>query len=112
MDDIRQMAAMAALNKMLKSGHFSISTVREIAEMMEIVPDPEAMATLRPLHCVDYADMPSELYAQLPAIVQKALSGSPVFQFELKRGPDPLALQAEQPKPSGLVRRLLGGRHG
>ncbi|MET3652509.1 hypothetical protein [Dyella japonica] len=112
MDNVRQMAAMAALNKMLRQGHFSVSVVRDIASMFDIVPDPEAMAILKPLHCVDYAEMPRELYAALPGLVQKALSGSPIFQFELKHGPEPLALAAGAGRGRGLFRKLLGGADG
>jgi hypothetical protein len=80
--------------------------------MFDIVPDQEAMAILVPLHCVNYADMPRELYAALPGIIQRALSGSPVFQFELKRGPSPLDLTHAAPAKPGLVRRLFGGSNG
>ncbi|MDR3446660.1 hypothetical protein [Dyella sp.] len=107
-DSIRQMTALAALNKMLKQGHFSICTVREIATMYGITADPEAMAILQPLHCVNYADMPRELYATLPALIQKALSGDQVFQFELKRGPEPIALSLGELQKRGVFKRLLG----
>lgn len=91
MTDLKHQAALAALNKMMRDGHFSICTIDNIAKMLDVIPDPAAYATLRPLHCVDYSDMPRELYASLPTLIQQALSGAPVFQFQLSQ-PEPLNL--------------------
>jgi len=88
MTDLRVLTAKAALNKMFKGNHFSICPIRELADMFCIRPDPEAMSILAPLHCVDYKDMPQELHDALPDLVKQALSGTPIFQFEVKRGPD------------------------
>ncbi len=108
MTDIRQITALAALNTMLKQKHFSICTIRELVTMFDVVPDAEAMKVLTPLHCVNYADMPPELYAALPSIIERALSGSPLFQFELKREAERPTLVIEGQKKPGLIQRPLG----
>lgn len=106
--DIKALSAMTALNEMFKGKHFSICTVNECATLFGVVPDRECMEILRPLHCVDYAAMPRELYTQLPGLVQQALQGTPVYQFEMKMQ-QPDATFALEQKPS-FLRRLLS--HG
>jgi hypothetical protein len=110
MDDLKQQAAIAALNKMMSQGHFSICTIDTIAKMLGITPEPESYAVLRTLHCVDYTAMPRDLYASLPNIIQTALSGHQVFQFALRSPPaTQLALIQPLPKPK-LLQRLF--HHG
>lgn len=106
METMKSLAAMTALNKMFKAGHFSICTVEQVAKLLDVIPDREAMLILRPLHCVDYADMPRELYKELPAIVQQALQGTPVYQFEVKQVDAAFALEQ---KPSFFKRLLSHG---
>ena len=109
--DIKQMTAITALNAMMRSKHFSICTIREIATMLDVTPDREAMSVLQNLHCVDYSAMPRELVASLPALIQKALSGHDVFQFDLKKRDEfPVISMMVEEKPRGLLQRVFGGK--
>ncbi|EIL99109.1 hypothetical protein [Rhodanobacter thiooxydans] len=110
MDDIKQQVAITALNKMMSQGHFSICTIDQIAKMLDITPDPEAYAVLRPLHCIDYATMPRDLYARLPDLIQAALSGQKVFQFELRSPPATQLVLIQGPAKPKLLQRLF--HHG
>lgn len=109
MADLKQQAAVSALNKMMAGGHFNICTVREIAEMFGVMAEPEAMSILKTLHCVDFNKMPRELYASIPALIQRALSGAQAFQFDLRVGPEVPLLDGmlERKKPS-LLGRIFG----
>ncbi|MFK2904540.1 hypothetical protein ISP17_11240 [Dyella ginsengisoli] len=121
MIDLKQQAALTALNEMMRGKHFSICTLDKVADLLNVHPDPEAYRTLRALHCIDYAAMPRDLYASLPSLIQQALSGREVFQFDV-RPPAPLQLAAangarpgevvmiDEPKRPSLLRRMLG--HG
>lgn len=91
MADLKQQAALTALNEMLRGKHFNICTIDRVADLLDVHVDPDAYRTLRPLHCIDYAAMPRELYASLPGLIQQALSGREVFQFDV-RPPAPLHL--------------------
>ncbi len=110
MDDLKQQAAIAALNQMMSKGHFSICTIDTIASMLGITPDPDAYALLRTLHCVDYTAMPRDLYARLPDLIQAALSGHQVFQFALRSPPAGQIVLIEQPTKPGMLQRLF--HHG
>lgn len=112
MEDLRILTAKVALNKLFKQGHFSICVVRELAELFNVLPNPEAMRLLQPLHCINYADMPAELYTKLPEIVQTALAGTPVFQFEVRKEDAKFALEMapamEAEKKPSFLKRFLG----
>lgn len=82
MDRLQELAAMAALNKMFKDGHFSICTIRNIAEMTKVSLGGRAYEILCTLHCVDYANMGRELREALPGLVRECLSLSPIYEFE------------------------------
>lgn len=107
--------AIAALNKMLRQRYFDICTIDSVAKMLGVNPRSESYAILRPLHCVDYADMSASLKAKLPALIADCLGEPPMFQFTL---PTKVVTQAmvivpvaetptytEQNKP-GLFKRL------
>lgn len=82
MDNLQELAAMAALNKMFKDGHFSICTIRSIAEMTKVSLGGRAYDILHTLHCVDYGNMQPELREALPGLVRECLSLSPIYEFE------------------------------
>lgn len=73
MSDIKVLAAEAALQKMLKGGHFSICTIDKIVEMLSIKPAREEYDILSTLHCVDYNQMQPELLEQLPTLIMRVL---------------------------------------
>lgn len=109
--------AATALNKMFRGHHFSICAVTEVAAMLGIHPEAEAMRLLQPLHCVNWADMPRELRNQVPVLVEQALAGG--FQaFEIRaQQPSSRAIEvvgevvgASQGARRPLFRRIFGGR--
>jgi hypothetical protein len=109
MSDLKQMAALAALNKMMSGGYFDICTIDSIIKMLGVTADPDAYTTLRAIHCVHFDKMPRELYASIPALIQRVLSGAQVFQFELRAGPDvPLLSGLIEQKKKPLLMRILG----
>jgi hypothetical protein len=110
MDDIKQLAAITALNKMMSEGHFSICTIDTITKMLGITPEPEAYAVLRTLHCIDYTAMPRDLYARLPDLIQAALSGHQVFQFALRAPASQQITLIQPPAKPKLLQRLF--HHG
>lgn len=79
MTQLQLMAAEAALAKMVSDKRFSICTIDTIADMMGLVPDREAYAMLRTLHCVSFDQMRPELLAALPDLIAKVLQ-SPTFE--------------------------------
>lgn len=110
MTDLRVLSAKAALNKMFSGHYFDICTVDKVIKMFEVVPDPEVMKVLNTLHCVHYNTMDRELYRALPSLVQQALNGTPVFQFEVVEQTSNLPLLSVQTPRKGLIARLLGQR--
>ncbi|MFM7012548.1 MAG: hypothetical protein ACKO0Z_24995, partial [Betaproteobacteria bacterium] len=56
----RRLVVETALNKLLTSKHFSICTVNSILEVMSLPRKSQAYTALCALHCIDYADMPSD----------------------------------------------------
>jgi hypothetical protein len=113
MADPKVMIAATALNKMFRGNHFSICTVTEVASMLGIHPEAEAMRMLQPLHCVHWSDMPPELRNQVPALVEQALAGGfQAFQVQiLQPGSSALAvIDASPATRRPLMRRIFGGR--
>lgn len=82
MDTTQELAAKAALNKMMKDGHFSICTIDSILKMAKIVPDRRAYEILHTLHCVNFKDMPRELYQQIPTLIRECLQCQIMYEFE------------------------------
>ncbi len=79
MGDFRLMAVQAALNKMVTQGYFDITTIDNIAKLMELVPDRKQYTELRLLHCVHYDQMPAEMISMLPEKIM-ALLRSPTLE--------------------------------
>lgn len=110
MDNIKQLAALTALNEMFAKGHFSISTIDSVATMLGVDPKGDAYNTLRPLHCIDYAKMPAALREEIPRLVKDCLGVQPFFQYT----PQDLRATGVQvdanPRRGGLLRLLGPGR--
>lgn len=104
-DEIKQRAALVALNAMMKKGWMDICTINQVAEMLEVQPDKQAHDVLRSLHCVHFDQMPRDLHQEIPALIQRALCGADVFQFEL-RSAQPIPLRIEPKRP--LLLRVFG----
>lgn len=82
MNNLQELAAIAALNKMFKQGHFDICTIRSVAEMLHVTLGGEAYCVLHTLHCVDFADMPTELREAIPGLIRECLALSPIYEFD------------------------------
>lgn len=76
--DLKLLAAQAALTKMVSQSYFSICSIDKIVEMLGVKPDREAYAILSALHCVDYNQMPPELFQELPNLIARIVQ-SPSF---------------------------------
>lgn len=115
MSDLKQLAALTALNNMLQDSSPSICTIDQVGKMLGVDPKRagDSYEVLRTLHCVNYSKMPRELRDSIPRMVQECLGVEPTFQFAsdaLEKARAVVAqIQAEPPAPSrGLVRRLFG----
>lgn len=71
--DLKQLIAATALKNMFQGNYFDYSCVQEVAKMLGIKPNAEAMDMLHPLHCVHWTKMPRELFQQMPGLISKAL---------------------------------------
>ncbi|WCD79191.1 hypothetical protein [Pseudomonas sp. TUM22785] len=78
MQDIRLLAAQAALTKLFSDSYFSISAIDNICTMMGIKPNMSAHQVLRTLHCVEYSQMSPELLNAIPGLIHTILQ-SPSF---------------------------------
>lgn len=75
-NDLKLLAAKAALDKMFKDGYFSISTIDRIADMLSVHVKGETYSMLHTLHCVHYKDMDPYLLEQLPMLIMKVFGSS------------------------------------
>lgn len=78
MDEIKMMAAEAALRKMVSGNYFDICTIDNIIKMLELIPDRTVYSVLKSQHCVHYNQMPDRLLKQLPELIAAVLA-SPAF---------------------------------
>lgn len=82
MDKIALLAAKAALKKLFDQGHFSITTINEVAAALGLPkPSGRSYLILRSLHCVDYSDMEPELRKQLVPMIADCLGDGVGGQF-------------------------------
>lgn len=58
---LRGLVVEAGLRHLFKRDYFDICQLESCVKAASIVPDGETMRLLRPLHCMDYADMKPEL---------------------------------------------------
>ena len=80
-DKLKQMAAMAALNKMMKQGHFSICAIDSVGKVLGVSVQCESYSILNALHCVDFSDMQPELRNAIPELINKCIGGGLIYQF-------------------------------
>lgn len=82
LNDLRKLAAMTSLNKLMKQRHFDICTIRDVGDLLGIpVRNTEEYKILETLHCVDYSEMPPQLRDAIPRMVKKILDLPAVYQF-------------------------------
>lgn len=108
MDDLKQLAAMTALNKMLASHYFDITTIDRIGDMLSINPRGEAYTVLRTIHCVHYDEMPKPLRDAIPDLIRQCLGVETIYRFETLQ--QQVIDVTPAPKRGGFMRLLGGGR--
>lgn len=110
MNDLKQLAAITALNAMMDKGWLDICTIDQVANMMGVNPKGGAYSILRPLHCVHFDKMPAELRKELPNLIRQCLAAEPTFQFELPRGRAVSTVAISSPAENqerGILARLV-----
>mgnify|MGYP003575110064 CR=1 FL=1 len=104
--DLKQLAAVTALNEMMAGSHFSICTIDRIATMLSVNVKGEAYEVLHTLHCINWAKMPQELREAVPGLIKECLGFAPVYQFKTVQ---PEVIDVMPSRKSGFL-KLLGGR--
>lgn len=98
------LSVLTALNKMMSGEHFSICTVDEAAKTPGTMPAGAAYKILRPLHCVKWVDMPEELRAAVPKLIERCLR-VPAYQFQITEVTPEQAARVQ----AGTIRLLTRG---
>lgn len=107
--------ALVALNRMFQKGHMDICAIRDVAAILKVNPEAETFAQLRALHCVDWKDMPRDLYRKIPDMIKTCLGGEVTHRFVLaddepKMNLTTVAIAETRPEPKRpLLSRWLGG---
>lgn len=81
-DQAAVLSVLTALNKMMRASHFDICTLDAAIKVLRTVPDGRAYDVLRPLHCINWRDMPPELRAAVPGLIERCIS-VPAYQFQV-----------------------------
>lgn len=105
MNDLKKMAAMTALNNMLADHHFNICAIDSVCKLLGVPASGEAYNLLRTLHCIDYAEMPQELRAAIPSLIEQILGVQPAYQFKTL-GNQVMDVNAAPTKAGGLLQML------
>ena len=117
--DLKELAAVTALNAMMAKGWMDICTIRSVAEMLGRDPRGDALEILRSLHCINFNQMPKELRDEIPRLIEQCLNCAPTHRFTTVRQQrvidiTPPVAPAEAPREDaprrGLMRLLWGGR--
>lgn len=109
MDDLKQLAAVTAINHMLTERHFSICTIDKVGNLLNVKPAGDAYNILSSVHCMDYAKMPAQLREAIPSLIQSCLGVETIFQFaDLKQ--KVIDLNTVTPQKPGLLRVLGFGK--
>lgn len=112
-EDLKTIAALTALNHMLRENHFSVCTIDRVAKMLNVQPRGEAYNILASLHCISYGNMPAELRDAIPDLIRECLNVPATFQFEaLHRQPLRIVTVENDaaPKRSVWARLLTGAK--
>lgn len=117
--DLKELAAVTALNAMMAKGWMDICTIRSVAEMLGRDPRGDAFGILHSLHCIHFDKMPPALRDAIPALIEQCLDCAPTHRFTTVQRhrviditPPAAAREPEragEPR-RGLLRLLWGGR--
>lgn len=81
MTDYKTLAAEAALNKMMRDGHVSVCTLRDVGTLLGAdVRGAQVYPILATLHCVSFNGMAPELRDAIPDMIRECLN-MPSYQF-------------------------------
>lgn len=81
--DLRELAAVTALNAMMAKGWMDICTIRSVAEMLGRDPRGDAFGILHSLHCIHFDKMPPALRDAIPALIEQCLDCAPTHRFTI-----------------------------
>lgn len=79
---LSHLSVLTSLNKMMTGNHFDICTLDAAIRVLRVVPNGKAYEILRPLHCINWKDMPTELREAVPKLIERCLS-VPAHQFQI-----------------------------
>lgn len=82
MNDLKELAAMTALNNTLRSSYFDICAVDKVAKLLDVNPRGEAYDMLHALHCIHYDKMPPQLCEAIPDLIKQCLGREITYQFQ------------------------------
>lgn len=83
MDELKELAALTALNNMMEKGYLDVSCIRNVGELLGIKPEQHrSWLILQPLHCMNFNKMPKALQEAIPQLVQDVLGVSPTYTFK------------------------------
>ena len=71
--ETKRLVVEVAINRLFTERHFSICSLDKLIELTGAQHGSDAYRLLRPLHCMDWADMPPELRERVPLLVREAL---------------------------------------
>lgn len=102
MSDLKQMAAVTALNEMMSGSHFNVCTIDRIATMLQVNPKGEAYEVLHTLHCINWDKMPQELREAVPDLIRQCIGVGPIYKFKT------MEQEVIDVSPARKLLRLLG----
>jgi hypothetical protein len=106
MSDIKELAALTALNDMMDKGRFDICCVREVGKMLGVNAEAhDSYRVLSPLHMIHFGKMPQQLQDAIPKLVQDCLGMAPTFRFKTVKAE---VIEVNEQPPSKGFLRLLG----
>lgn len=79
---LSHLSVLTSLNAMMTSARFDICTVDAAIKTLGCVPDGRAYTILRPLHCIQWQDMPAELRDSVPRLIERCIN-VPAHQFQI-----------------------------
>jgi hypothetical protein len=80
-ENIKNMAALIALNNMMSKGYFDICTIDSVGELLGVSVRCESYSVLKVLHCVYFEKMPPDLRNAIPELINKCIGGGLIYQF-------------------------------
>ena len=96
-EDLKQEAALTALNAMMAKGYLDICAINQVAELLGRDPRCTAHQLLRTLHCVHFHTMAPSLRDRIPELILECLGAAPTFRFGATT-PTPAPVKESRPR--------------